>query len=77
MDKAGMSVARISHRNMKIIATTMITDAMQADHIIRSGQADLVLLARELLRHPYWAYDAAVAVHKKDALKRPVQYSAV
>ncbi|HZZ83801.1 MAG TPA: NADH:flavin oxidoreductase/NADH oxidase [Anaeromyxobacteraceae bacterium] len=37
----------------------MITSPAQADHIIRSGQADLVLLARELLRDPYWALRAA------------------
>ena len=55
-------------------AVGMITDPMQADQIIRNGQADLILLGRELLRHPYWAHDAAIAVHKKDALKKPVQY---
>ncbi len=32
----------------------MITDPHQAEQIIQSGQADLVLLARELLRDPYW-----------------------
>ena len=37
----------------------MITDPAQADHIIRSGQADLVLLARELLRDPQWPLRAA------------------
>ncbi len=37
----------------------MIIDPAQADHAIRSGQADLVLLARELLRDPYWPLRAA------------------
>jgi 2,4-dienoyl-CoA reductase-like NADH-dependent reductase (Old Yellow Enzyme family) len=37
----------------------LITNAVQADHVIRSGQADLVLLARELLRDPYWPMRAA------------------
>ncbi|MGC1106970.1 MAG: NADH:flavin oxidoreductase/NADH oxidase, partial [Candidatus Acidiferrales bacterium] len=37
----------------------MITDAVQADHIIRTGQADIVLLAREMLRDPYWPLRAA------------------
>lgn len=37
----------------------MITSATQADHILRSGQADVVLLARELLRDPYWPLQAA------------------
>ncbi len=40
-------------------AVGMITSPAQADHIIRSGQADLVLLARELLRDPYWTLRAA------------------
>jgi 2,4-dienoyl-CoA reductase-like NADH-dependent reductase (Old Yellow Enzyme family) len=40
-------------------AVGMITGAAQADHIIRTGQADLVLIARELLRDPYWPLHAA------------------
>lgn len=35
-------------------AVGMIVDPAQADHIVRSGQADVVFLARELLRDPYW-----------------------
>lgn len=35
-------------------AVGLITGPAQADHIIRTGQADLVLLAREMLRDPYW-----------------------
>jgi 2,4-dienoyl-CoA reductase-like NADH-dependent reductase (Old Yellow Enzyme family) len=37
----------------------MITDPVQAEHILRNGQADLVLIARELLRNPYWPLEAA------------------
>lgn len=37
----------------------MITSASQADHVVRTGQADFVLLARELLRNPYWPLHAA------------------
>jgi 2,4-dienoyl-CoA reductase-like NADH-dependent reductase (Old Yellow Enzyme family) len=40
-------------------AVGMITEPVQADHVIRSGQADLVLLAREMLRDPYWPLRAA------------------
>src|SRR5262249_651104 len=40
-------------------AVGMITAPAQADHILRTGQADLVLLARELLRDPYWPLRAA------------------
>ncbi len=40
-------------------AVGFITAPAQADHIIRSGQADIVLLAREMLRDPYWPLRAA------------------
>jgi 2,4-dienoyl-CoA reductase-like NADH-dependent reductase (Old Yellow Enzyme family) len=40
-------------------AVGMITSPEQAQHIIATGQADLVLLARELLRDPYWPLRAA------------------
>jgi 2,4-dienoyl-CoA reductase-like NADH-dependent reductase (Old Yellow Enzyme family) len=40
-------------------AVGMITAPQQADQIVRSGQADLVFLARELLRDPYWPLRAA------------------
>ncbi len=40
-------------------AVGLITQAEQADDIIRNGQADVVLLARELLRDPYWPLHAA------------------
>ncbi len=40
-------------------AVGLITDARQADTIIATGQADVVLLARQLLRDPYWPLHAA------------------
>jgi len=40
-------------------AVGMITQARQADDIVGSEQADIVLLARELLRDPYWPLHAA------------------
>jgi 2,4-dienoyl-CoA reductase-like NADH-dependent reductase (Old Yellow Enzyme family) len=45
-------------------AVGMITAPEQADHIIRTGQADLVFLARELLRDPYWPLRAADLLHQ-------------
>jgi 2,4-dienoyl-CoA reductase-like NADH-dependent reductase (Old Yellow Enzyme family) len=50
----------------------MITDPAQADTIIRSGQADLVILARQLLRDPYWPLTAARALGQDIAW--PPQY---
>lgn len=53
-------------------AVGFITGAAQADHIIRTGQADMVLVARELLRDPYWPMHAAIQLgHKCSA---PAQY---
>ncbi|HNR02089.1 MAG TPA: NADH:flavin oxidoreductase/NADH oxidase [Anaerolineaceae bacterium] len=40
-------------------AVGLITTALQAEEIISSGRADLVLLGREMLRTPYWAVLAA------------------
>jgi 2,4-dienoyl-CoA reductase-like NADH-dependent reductase (Old Yellow Enzyme family) len=41
-------------------AVGLITEPAQADTIVRTAQADCVLLARELLRHPYWPFHAAL-----------------
>jgi 2,4-dienoyl-CoA reductase-like NADH-dependent reductase (Old Yellow Enzyme family) len=51
----------------------LITDPTQADTIVRTGQADCVLLARALLRHPYWPLDAARQLGH--ALPWPPQYA--
>jgi 2,4-dienoyl-CoA reductase-like NADH-dependent reductase (Old Yellow Enzyme family) len=40
-------------------AVGLITEPAQADEIVRSGRADCVLLAREMLRDPYWPLRAA------------------
>lgn len=53
-------------------AVGMITEARQADEIIRTGQADLVLLAREMLRDPYWPLHAAAQLGKP--ISWPAQY---
>lgn len=39
-------------------AVGMITEPVQADQIIRNGEADLVLMGRQLLREPYWPHRA-------------------
>lgn len=40
-------------------AVGLITEPVQADHIVRTGQADLVLLGRQSLREPHWPLRAA------------------
>lgn len=41
------------------VAVGLITDVRQAEEIIESGKADAVMLARQLLRDPYWPLHAA------------------
>ncbi len=53
-------------------AVGMITSPVQAEHIIRTEQADAVIMAREFLRDPYWALRAARELDQPIAW--PVQY---
>ncbi|HUJ75510.1 MAG TPA: NADH:flavin oxidoreductase/NADH oxidase, partial [bacterium] len=53
-------------------AVGLITSAQQADHILRTGQADLVIMARQLLRDPYWPLRAAAELKSSGAW--PNQY---
>jgi 2,4-dienoyl-CoA reductase-like NADH-dependent reductase (Old Yellow Enzyme family) len=50
----------------------MITQPQQANDIIANGEADIVLLAREMLRDPYWPLHAAAALG--ETASWPVQY---
>jgi 2,4-dienoyl-CoA reductase-like NADH-dependent reductase (Old Yellow Enzyme family) len=58
--------------NIATAAVGMITAPAQADQIIRNDQADLVLLAREMLRDPYWPMHAAQELGQ--IVPWPVQY---
>lgn len=53
-------------------AVGLITEAHQAEEIVASGAADAVLLARELLRDPYWPLHAAKTLG--DDVEWPSQY---
>ncbi len=53
-------------------AVGMITTAEQAEAILGEGKADLIFIARELLRDPYWPLHAARALGVD--LPWPVQY---
>lgn len=53
-------------------AVGMITEPHQAEEIVESGKADVVLLAREMLREPYWALKAESALGAK--ADWPTQY---
>src|SRR5581483_9097618 len=53
-------------------AVGMITSPAQAEHIINTGQADAILMAREFLREPYWPLRAAQEL--RQSVSWPVQY---
>jgi 2,4-dienoyl-CoA reductase-like NADH-dependent reductase (Old Yellow Enzyme family) len=53
-------------------AVGMITGPVQAAHILRTGQADLIFIAREFLRDPYWPLHAAASLGETAAW--PKQY---
>ncbi len=53
-------------------AVGWITDAGQAEEIVKTNRADLVALGRELLRNPYWALHAAK--HLGATPRTPLQY---
>jgi 2,4-dienoyl-CoA reductase-like NADH-dependent reductase (Old Yellow Enzyme family) len=53
-------------------AVGMITSPVQAEHVIVAGQADAVIIARELLRDPYWPLRTARELGQP--ISWPVQY---
>jgi 2,4-dienoyl-CoA reductase-like NADH-dependent reductase (Old Yellow Enzyme family) len=57
-------------------AVGMITEAKQAEEVLASGSADVVLLARALLRDPHWALCAAheLGVPVGEGVEWPPQY---
>jgi len=68
--------ARIRRETQVPTATGwMITEPQQAEAVLRDEAADLILLARELLRDPYWPYHAARALGEPQAAQvLPIQY---
>ncbi|MFL5539194.1 MAG: NADH:flavin oxidoreductase/NADH oxidase [Longimicrobiaceae bacterium] len=60
--KAGIATAAVG----------LITEPGQAEQVVRGGHADLVLLARAVLRDPYWPLHAAKALGAE--ITWPVQY---
>lgn len=62
--EAGLSTAAVGE----------ITEPTQAETIVRTGQADLVFLARAMLRDPNWAVRAANALGVSEMVA-PVQYA--
>jgi 2,4-dienoyl-CoA reductase-like NADH-dependent reductase (Old Yellow Enzyme family) len=53
-------------------AVGLITDPRHADEIVTGGDANMVFIAREMLREPYWALKAQQALGEEPAW--PLQY---
>lgn len=53
-------------------AVGLITEPRQAEGILAEGQADAIIIARQLLRDPYWPLHAAAALG--ETVTPPVQY---
>ena len=58
--------------NIPVAAVGLITEPQQANAIVQQGKADVIALARELLRDPYWPLHAAKALGTD--IEWPVQY---
>jgi len=56
-------------------AVGLITEATQANEIITGGDADLVLIGREMLREPYWAIKAAQTLGAEPPWPIPYGYA--
>jgi 2,4-dienoyl-CoA reductase-like NADH-dependent reductase (Old Yellow Enzyme family) len=56
-------------------AVGMITECSYANEIITGGDADLVFIARELLREPYWALKAQQALGEEPSWPLQMGYA--
>ncbi len=61
--------------NIPTAVVGLITDPAHADEIIRNGRADIVLLAREMLRDPYWPLRAARVLNATEKVRPPAPYA--
>lgn len=61
-----------SEAGIQTAAVGLITEPWQANDIVAEGRADMVFLAREFLREPYWPLKAAAELGFD--LSPPVQY---
>ena len=61
--------------DIKTAAVGLITEPLQANEIIQKEQADIVLLARESMRDPYWPLRAAQALDLPKTVALPRRYT--
>ncbi len=72
-DQIGLAGRIRAEADIATMAVGTITDAKQAEDVIASGQADMVLLARQMLRDPYWPMHAALELGADAKAHVPVQ----
>jgi 2,4-dienoyl-CoA reductase-like NADH-dependent reductase (Old Yellow Enzyme family) len=65
--------AQVRSAGIMTAAVGMITEAAQAEDILAAGQADLIVMARQLLRDPYFPLHAADELGFSD-IHWPLQY---
>jgi 2,4-dienoyl-CoA reductase-like NADH-dependent reductase (Old Yellow Enzyme family) len=70
--QVGFASAVRKHANIATGAVGLVTEPAQAEAIVAGGDADAVLLARAMLRDPYWPLHAAQALGVD--LTWPLQY---
>ena len=58
---------------MPVSAVGMLDTPFQAEHVLATGQADVVRVGRAFLREPNWGLDAALAL-RGDGEIIPPQY---
>jgi 2,4-dienoyl-CoA reductase-like NADH-dependent reductase (Old Yellow Enzyme family) len=63
-----------SGAGIAVAAVGMVTEPEQAQAILSEGKADMILLARAVLRDPYWPLHAAAKLGRTEALGVPPQY---
>ncbi len=75
--EAGRSSARAIRHDAGLLtgAVGLITEAGHANEIVTGGDADLVFLARELLREPYWALKAEQELGAEPSWPTPYGYA--
>ncbi len=66
---------RIGRDGIPVSAVGLITEAQQADAIVAEGRADVVMVARQGLRDPYWPRRAAFELGVPAGSDWPVQYA--
>ncbi|MCK4709912.1 MAG: NADH:flavin oxidoreductase/NADH oxidase [Gammaproteobacteria bacterium] len=74
-EQVGLCARLKNEADIMTMAVGEITEAHQGEEIIASGQADIVLLGRQMLRDPYWPFHAAQALGIDTKSIMPVQNS--